>query len=303
MSNRESETCDTFEHPSRKEVLVCGAETFILLCLYICSILTLVLAPHRTVALTPLPRFNKTASFSQFPHESDFSCPFFRDGACYANHSFAHSFSQDPLGDATPQQMHGLDNIYHHHPTSSTTRMGYSVRTQRWRFTLWLPWTTTGETADWSPSAMAAAPLELYDESLDDVYSSTGGGDRGSDFDAMDVINQAYNSSLKDVVASHLKMVTYQFKTLAPPGPTPPSPSPGPSPGPAPSPAKAKACAAAGGVLNEAGGGGRNVACCPSKCGTCGGKGCAKRPGGKLCCAKSAKEPCAPPTVEAPCTV
>ena len=141
---------------------------------------------------------------------------------------------------------------------------------------------------------MAAAPLELYDESLDDVYSSTGGS-RGSDFDAMDVINQAYNSSLKDVVASHLKMVTYQFKTVAPPGPAPPSP---PSPGPTPSPAKAKACAAAGGVLDE-----DNVACCPSKCGTCGGKGCAKRPGGKLCCAKNAKEPCAPPTVEPPCTV
>ncbi len=65
----------------------------------------------------------------------------------------------------------------------------------------------------------------------------------------------------------------------------PPHPPPAPGPSPGPSPASVKACKDAGGILGSRAS--PYTACCKAECGTCGGKGCAGRPGGKAaCCAK-----------------
>lgn len=133
---------------------------------------------------------------------------------------------------------------------NSTPALGYSVRTASWRFTIWLPWDEDKSVADWSEGAVAVAPRELYDQTHD-------GGKRETDFDVLASSNQAYNTSMHDVVQKHLAMVTSQFHTLAPkPHPTP------------------------WGILGPP----DKHVCCASECGTCRGKGCADRPGGKTEC-------------------
>ena len=212
--------------------------------------------------------FNKTAAFSQYPHDSTFSCPFFRDGACFANHS-----SAAPTGVGWDAQTGPVS------PSVSTPAMGFSVRTASWRFTIWLPWDASTSRADWSLSAVNAAPIELYDQTRD-------GDERENDFDALASANQAYNATMHDVVQHHLSMVTYQFHTLGP------KPNPGPNP--------SQECEHAGGILAKGG-----QACCAASCGKCGGKGCNDLPGGKTaCCSKEVEkkgDSCL--THKAPCVV
>merc|ERR1740130_243091 len=81
--------------------------------------------------------------------------------------------------------------------------MGYSVRDTRWRFTVWLLW--NGSAADWSGAEKA--PMELYDHQ----------GGAGTDFDAMDVINAAYDPSRAATVATLLGTARYFFLDFLPP--------------------------------------------------------------------------------------
>ena len=56
------------------------------------------------------------------------------------------------------------------------SHMGYSIRTQTWRFTEWYRWNGASLTPDWSDAAGA----ELYSHA----------GDDGTDFDAFENVNQ-----------------------------------------------------------------------------------------------------------------
>merc|ERR1719253_924539 len=70
---------------------------------------------------------NKTLAFSQFPHKDDWGCKFIREGKCYASPSTQQ---------APPSE-------------SKEERMGFSVRNQKFRYTVWLPWHGAGA-ADWN---------------------------------------------------------------------------------------------------------------------------------------------------------
>ena len=130
--------------------------------------------------------------------------------------------------------------------------------------------------------------MELYDHTHDN----------GTDFDTETVANLAYASSLHTQTAhAMLAQAKFFFHDLDPPSPGPPSPSPPPPPGPNPA-----ACAKAGGIGNDPV---DLKVCCAKSCGSCGGKGCAARPGGKsACCTKEVQANgvvCA--VGNAPCTI
>ena len=213
-------------------------------------------------SITALPNskgtYNKTVAYSQYPHTSDWGCPYWREGLCYADGS---TTGAGALPSASP---------------STTVRMGYTVRNARWRYTVWLPW--NGTAAEWSEAS--AAPAELYDHS----------DDSGTDFDAMDVANLAYDAAHALTVAELLDKARFFFLEFLPP-----------AHGPKPAPDGRKVCEEAHGIFSD-----DHVACCPVSCGACGGKGCAQLPGGKhSCCAgeveKSGRK--CEAVGEAPCVV
>ena len=204
--------------------------------------------------------FNKTAAFSQYPHDSSFSCPVFSRRRMLLQ-PIIRSSQWGHLGPGDRPcvrlQLHPRHGVVGAHDIMAVHYL-----------------------ADWSPSVVNAAPIELYDQTHD-------GNERENDFDALAAANQAYNASMHDVVQHHLAMVTYQFHTL------------GPTPNPRPEPTKE--CKQAGGILGPK----DSHACCPASCGKCGGKGCADLPGGKTaCCSKEVEkkgDSCA--TNKAPCVV
>jgi len=134
---------------------------------------------------------NKSLAFSQFPHEHDWNCAFFRDGTCH----------NAPTG----TQLRGPIN-------GGSKHMGFTVRDHKFRYTVWLPW--DGSTADWNATGLKLE--ELYDHGTDD----------GSDFDAMDTVNVAYDSAHKDTAKAMFDIAREFFHDIVPPMP----PSPGPSP-------------------------------------------------------------------------
>lgn len=140
--------------------------------------------------------------------------------------------------------------------------MGFSVRDHKFRYTVWLPW--NGTVADWNATGQKLE--ELYDYGSDD----------GSDFDAMDTVNLAYEPTHLDVAKVMFDIAREFFHVIVPPSP----PSPGPSPGPA-----SPECEKAGGISAHDG-----IACCPKTCGQCGGTDCGKAPGGKMQCCKGEVE-------------
>ena len=178
-------------------------------------------------------------AYSQFPHSTNYNCTFFRDGACHstptspttaasiastaptatkAAFAVPDAVAGDAMNDGgalVARVLPGSDraalpaqpviNAEHHQTNNSrggggtpepyvwpnTTMMGYSVRDQRWRFVVWLRW--NGTAADWTADVGTAGRFdELYDH----------GGDTGKDFDAMDVVNLAYNASYGEIVAA-----------------------------------------------------------------------------------------------------
>jgi len=147
----------------------------------------------------------------------------------------------------------------------------HTRRVLGYRYTAWVP--GPDYEANWNSTGV-----------MKELYSHT--NDTGIDFDAMDEpVNLAYNNAHEKArEAMHALAFSFFHNYLPPLGPSPPGPSPPPAPPVPPGPAAAE-CKKAGGILDHGGpGGGR--ACCPTKCGACGGKGCAKAPGGKDdCCA------------------
>ena len=211
-----------------------------------------------TIATLPsagIATSNKTYAYSQYPHDSDHNCPWFRGGECF----------QAPNGaDATP---HGrallaqLERQSRFPPPAGnkTSYMGFSVRDKAFRYTAWLPWLDKSQEPDWT-----AEPFrELYDHS----------DDTGRDFDAMDVVNVAYVPSYASVTTALHAQCRFFFHTLLP--------QTGHGSGNQTSSEVSKAeCDQAGGILSR-----DQLACCPTKCGQCGGKGCETFPGGnENCC-------------------
>jgi hypothetical protein len=190
---------------------------------------------------------NKKYAFSQYPHRSDWDCTFFVGGSCQSN---PPSFSSQVTAD-------------------KSQHMGFSVRTEKLRYTVWLPW--NGTAAQWDADRLE----ELYDHSSDD----------GTDFDAMDVVNVAYDPQRKDTVSELFAAAEKFFNEVAPPSP----------------PFDADSlCLKAGGILNS-----KKEVCCAASCGACGGSGCSSLPGGsEKCCQGKIKDSgvdCA--THSAPCVV
>ena len=151
--------------------------------------------------------------------------------------------------------------------------MGFRVRSHHWAYCVWLPWNPKTLLAEWPARDASPKLAELYDHSADS----------GQDFNAMDLVNLAYDPAH---AAAALQMYghAFDFFNVAAPSPSPPSGE----------------CAAAGGIQGSDG-----VACCASICGKCGGRGCAKLPGGKDKCCKGEVESngrdCK--TARAPCSV
>jgi hypothetical protein len=239
-------------------------------------------------------------AFSQYPHSSDFNCPFERGGQCY-NTSGAITDAVEMTVD--PLRMEGEMNF-----------MGFRVRDKAWAYCVWVAWDTKTQVVNWpAPSLMLQGLEQLQQTSTDSAVSSlvVNGStlylelydhstDTGNDFDAMDLANVAYDSANAAVVAAKYHLAFDFFHTHMPPTPSPgPGPGPSPGPGPAPGPAKTE-CKSAGGILDH-----DSVGCCPASCGQCGGKGCAKLPGGKAnCCTKEIEgngKDCK--TSKAPCSV
>jgi len=193
--------------------------------------------PSRTSLPTPATR-NKTVAYSQYPHRTDHNCMWYRDGKCF-NSSSAISDTQGGF-----------------------TMMGFRVRDLSYSFCVWLPWDSINSTAAWPTALDPRSLVELYDHR----------GSNGSDFDAMDVVNIAYDQAVWGVTESMYSIGKAFFDT----------PNPGPTP---PGPGGHKLCHSAGGILAK-----DRVACCPKECGKCGGKGCAELPGGKQNCCQAQVE-------------
>ena len=137
------------------------------------------------------------------------------------------------------------------------------MRSHEFRYTAWLPWLDKTKEADWT-----AEPFrELYDHR----------SDTGADFDAMDTVNVAYTPSFEKITTAMHAQCRYFFHVLLPPT------GPGSGGGNHSSTKLTKKeCDKAGGILDK-----DKTACCPTKCGQCGGQGCASAPGGKMdCCGK-----------------
>ena len=217
---------------------------------------------------------NKTLAYSQYPHTSYHDCPFFRDGACFNTPGSSDSDSSGSTTYSATVSGGGGAAVSPQAPLAAAKAdwMGFRVRRRDFSFCVWLPWDANRRTtvSAWPadptaipPAAAGGGAMELYDHSTDN----------GMDFDAMDVVNLAYDAA-HAATAAEMYQLAADFFNTPPPPPPPPSP-------PSPSPPKGK-CADAGGILDKDG-----KVCCPKSCGACGGKGCAGLPGGKdNCCTK-----------------
>ena len=133
-------------------------------------------------SLAPLLRGEATASttfaFSQYPHTSDFGCPFVRNGSCH----------DSPTSDRTVEPNNSLQGM---------SSMGYTVRSRSYRFVCWLPWNATTLATNWSATHTAA---DVSQRRFDELYPHTGEGDE-SCFDCEDEpANLAYEPSRAGVV-------------------------------------------------------------------------------------------------------
>merc|ERR1711948_175796 len=87
--------------------------------------------------------------------------------------------------------------------SSAFQAMGYSARTQQWRYTEWFQFDYNTSTTNFNKTIAR----ELYDHT----------DDAGDDFNKYDQINRADDPSLKDVVAEHAKIVRAGWKQSRPP--------------------------------------------------------------------------------------
>lgn len=139
---------------------------------------------------------NKTLAFSQYPHNDQgpdcpvLACPFYgADGSCH----------QGPKG----SKLEAAAN-------RTTSFMGFSVRDDSWRYTVWLPF--NGTRADWNVTRDAEAG-HMFEE----LYNHTVGADNGTDFDAMDTDNLAYQPAHGVTVRAYFAKAREFFNVIAPP--------------------------------------------------------------------------------------
>lgn len=136
--------------------------------------------PTLTTISTDKGTHDKTVAFSQFPHDTNFGCPWFV--------AATQSCSPSPPGQATP------DN---------PTFMGFAARDKSWRFVVWLPFDTKSYSANWT-----ATPIyELYDHSSGQM----------NDYNAFDGINVANEASNADTIKYYFNLTHYFFDVYAPP--------------------------------------------------------------------------------------
>ena len=134
------------------------------------------------------PTANKSYAYSQYPHTTDYNCPWFRGGACY----------QAPTG--VELTAHGRALLAVPPPAGNSTYMGFSVRSHQFRYTAWLPWPDKSQEPDWSSEPFR----ELYDHH----------SDTGVDFDSMDVINVAYQPTYEKATAAMHEQCRHFFHEL-----------------------------------------------------------------------------------------
>jgi len=82
---------------------------------------------------------------------------------------------------------------------SNFTYMGYTVRSDRWRFTEWRKWIGDTLKADWTESGLVG--MELYDHK----------GDPGNNYDMWENVNVAKVDLYQDVVSQLKKVLKSQF--------------------------------------------------------------------------------------------
>ena len=97
----------------------------------------------------------------------------------------------------TPEPGHAAPQPCVNTARSNFTVMGYSVRTDHWRATFWMPWRGEKLVADFDKGPAA---VELYAHT----------GDTEADFDAFENANVAGQNA--DIVGKHLAMATKQWK-------------------------------------------------------------------------------------------
>jgi iduronate 2-sulfatase len=108
------------------------------------------------------------------------------------------AFSQYPRHATHKDEMYDF-NAAHHVERSNFTHMGYTVRTDQWRYTEWRAWNGTTLTPMWD----ALFASELYDHRNEVHYPTN--------FDAGEAVNLAGQSDYADVVASHSKLIRAMF--------------------------------------------------------------------------------------------
>ena len=106
------------------------------------------------------------------------------------------SFSQyprDPKNLSVPYKHNGID----HKNRSKFKAMGYSIRTNEWRYTEWRLWNKHALAGQWD---VAPIGIELYDHRNEKVFPSN--FDEGEN---INIISQYQNSSIVKVLAQRLK--------------------------------------------------------------------------------------------------
>lgn len=101
----------------------------------------------------------------------------------------------------TPEPGHLTPQSCVNTPRSNFTWMGYSVRTNSWRATFWMPWLGDKLAADFD---RGPAAVELYSHD----------GDAESDFNAFENANVA--ASNPDIVAKHFTIAKAQWHKQTP---------------------------------------------------------------------------------------
>ena len=172
-------------------------------------------------------------AYSQFPHITNYNCTFFVDGACRKKHpsseiavatatataaaaATAATATATAAAKEAPSTSGSGKTVSGSLPAEvpppppppapvkpfwpAGTMMGFCLRDVRWRYVVWLPWNVSATTsvgkADWAGARGSDARYdELYDHSTDTE----------KDFDAMDVVNLAYNVSYDGIVQARFK--------------------------------------------------------------------------------------------------
>ena len=135
---------------------------------------------------------NKTVAFQQYAHTTDYGCEFvFNNGTAAVCGRRPHAREQQVW---------------------AGTFMGFAQRDHRWRYVAWVPWDSATANAHWNSSNIVH---ELYDHAAD----------RGTSFDAADVLNVAYTAAHHTLVGTLFRRVRHFFSVVVPPvhPPSPPS--------------------------------------------------------------------------------